>query len=498
MSYSPAQLADIAPGLIDALRFHHFTVADLSEFLGAAGMGAWRRGEPAAVRRLCTTDEPLSVLVRAFLLKDPVDPAAFSELIGQQAVEALLVDGRVACDVIPHVIHGEDRWVFSDIDASMVQHVPGPDHVLGVGAASLSLLDTVPLDPVDSLLDLGTGSGVQVLGQLGVAKHAVGTDVHARALDYARATLAGQDHVELREGSWFEPVAGERFDRIVANPPFVVGLPQIGHVYRDSGLSLDGASELVLSQLAEHLTPGGTAHVLAAWVHTDSDRWQRRVASWLPDNGVCAWIVQRDVVNPEMYVGTWLRDESIDPRSPEAQERTQVWLDYFAEHGVTGIGFGYVAIQRIDDATASDILAEELSHDFSDPLRDEVSEHFVRSAWLREVSAADIIAATYQVRPTVAFEAVSLPDSDEGMGFKPEVTRLTRMDGPRWSHEIDEHLHRIISGLHPAGLSLGEIIELYCMANDLDSDAFGPAVVGACIDLIRHGFIIPTELLEEN
>ncbi|QGU02192.1 Ribosomal RNA small subunit methyltransferase C [Corynebacterium kalinowskii] len=498
MTSSPAQLAAVAPTLVAAFKTHRFTLEGLMDLLGPAGMAAWRRGEPAAVRRLCRADEALPLLVRAFLLKDEVSFDSLAQLIGPEVAALILEDGSVAFDIIPHVVEGEDHWVFSDVDASMVQHVPGPDHVLGVGAASLSLLATVPLDPVDAVLDLGTGSGIQILGQLGVAKRVVGTDVHARALDFARATLAGNDHVELREGSWFEPVAGEKFDRIVANPPFVVGLPQIGHVYRDSGLSLDGASELVVSQLADHLKPGGTAHVLAAWVHTDADRWQSRVASWLPDTGVCAWIVQRDVVDPEMYVGTWLRDESIDPRSPEARERTEIWLDYFAEHGVTGIGFGYVAVQRLDDDVPSDILAEELSHDFSDPLRDEVSEYFLRCQWLREVTTPDILASQFLVRPSLASEKIAIPDQEQGMGFATELTRITRMDGPRWSHEVDEHLLRIVSGLHPAGLSLGEIIDLYAMANDVDVETFGPAAVGACIDLIRHGFIIPSELFQEN
>ena len=99
----------------------------------------------------------------------------------------------------------------------------------------------------------------------------------------------------------------------------VVGLPEVGHVYRDSGLNLDGASELVVSRATEHLTPGGTAHLLAAWVHTSGETWQQRVASWLPDKGIAAWIIQRDVADPALYVSTWLEDESLDVRSLKAK-----------------------------------------------------------------------------------------------------------------------------------------------------------------------------------
>lgn len=501
MTNSPADLAAHTPALFACFREHNFTTGGIADYLGTAGTAAWHRGEPGAVRRLCD-DSPLGILIKAFLLKDPVDPTRLAELVGAEILSVLLDSAhRVAFDIIPHAVSGQNRWVCSDIDASMIKHVPGPDHVLGVGAASLSLLSSVPTNPVESLLDVGTGSGIQLLAQLGVAQRLTGTDVHPRALDFARATLAEHPDVELLAGSWFEPVKGRRFDRIVANPPFVVGLPEVGHVYRDSGLNLDGASELVVSSLADHLTEGGTAHVLAAWVHTADDRWQRRVASWLPDTGVSAWIIQRDLVDPEMYVGTWLRDESIDPRSPEAAERTKVWLDHFAAHGVTGIGFGFVAVQRIADDCPSDIVAEELSHDFSDPLHEEVAEHFLRTEWLRGASPADILGARYLLRPTVATETVSVADLETGMGFAPELTRIVRMDGPRWSHEIDEHLLRIISGLHPSGLPLAEAISLYCLANGLEEDAnrdIVPAVLGACIDLIRHGFLIPTELLEKE
>ena len=123
--------------------------------------------------------------------------------------------------------------------------------------------------------------------------------------------------MDIREGAWFEPVAGEKFERIVANPPFVVGLPEVGHVYRDSGLNLDGASELVVNHVPEHLAPNGTAFILGAWIHAEDEPWERRVASWFPQTGVSAWVCQRDVVDPALYVSTWLKDESIDPRSVE-------------------------------------------------------------------------------------------------------------------------------------------------------------------------------------
>lgn len=518
-------LTELARDLSRLLRGAGFTADGIAAHLGPAITEAMHRGEPGAVRTATGGGTTMDQLIRTFILRDPQERGQVGQLLGPELAQALIdaevltpvdqPDGagagmryRVAIDIRPQVIAGVDRLVLSDADAAMTEHVPGPDHVLGVGAASLSLLRATPTTAVDTVLDLGTGSGVQALGQLSCARKITATDVHPRALDFAEATFAaaGADtggqaaplaEVELLAGPWFEPVRGRRFDRIIANPPFVVGLPEVGHVYRDSGLDLDGATALVVAQAAAHLAAGGTAHLLGAWVHTEDQSWQQRVASWLPDRGVCAWVAQRDLADPAHYVGTWLRDESLDPRSAAAAERTTAWLEHFAAAGVRGVGFGFIALQEIGDHP-SEVLAEEMPQAFTDPLGPEVLEHFARTDWLRRQSVQDLADAQLQVRPGVAREIVEVADTDAGLGFSPAVTRLTRTEGPRWSHQVDSHLSAIIAGLHPQGLNLGETIGLYCMSQGLDVDETLLEAIAAVTDLIRHGLVLPVELLADT
>ena len=503
----PATAAALSRALAEA----HFTNEGIAAHLGPDTTEALYRGEPGVVHAACDDGSRLSGLIRFFLLREPMSVETIAELLSPRlalslldaSVAAELPSGevRVALDVRPHVLAGENRIILSDLDASTTAHVPGPDHVLGVGAASLSLLSASPCSPVETVLDLGTGSGVQAIAQSGFAARVVGTDVHRRALDLAEANLAanGIGNVELREGAWFDPLKGERFDRIVANPPFVVGLPEVGHVYRDSGLSLDGATELVVGDSPAHLAPGGTAHILGAWVHKADEAWQHRVASWLPPTGVSAWVLQRDVVDPGMYVSTWLRDESIDPRSREGIERTVRWLRHFRDEGVRAIGFGWVFLRDIGDAP-SEITAEELSHPFTDPLAPEVAEYFERVAWLRDASTDDILGSRFLLRPGVALEEVSVADTDAGMGFSPRVTRLSRTDGPRFSHEIDAGLRSIVAGLHPQGLALGDIVDLWAASTGGETgggDAdLAASAASAVVDLVRHGIVVPADIAE--
>lgn len=505
-----AGLADTARQLGDALRRAGLTTAGIAEHLGPVASQALYRGEPGVVRHACADGSDLSRLIRFFILRTPVAPSELERVLPAALVRSLIDDAvvapvpdsghiRVALDIRPHVIGGEERLVFSDLDASMSDVVPGREHVLGVGAASLSLLSAAPSSPARTVLDLGTGSGVQALMQAGVSERVVATDIHGRALELARATLAANDvdNVELRQGGWFEPVAGERFDRIVANPPFVVGLPEIGHVYRDSGLDLDGASELVVKHAPEHLAEGGRAFILASWVHVKGEAWQSRVASWLPSTGINAWVLQRDVVDPGMYVSTWLRDESIDPRSAEGIERTERWLSHFADNDVTGIGFGWILLENIGDSP-TEVTAEELSHPFTDPLGPEAEEYFTRTEWLRGKSANDVLDAHFLLRPGLALEEVSLADTSAGIGFAPEVARVARTDGPRFTHDVDAGVLAILSGLNPDGLPLRDVVGLYAAANGLyDYDEIQQveaSAVTAVVDLIRHGLVLPADI----
>jgi len=99
--------------------------------------------------------------------------------------------------------------------------IPRPETELLVDLA----LGRMPAGQCVNLLDLGTGSGCVAL-TLALERpsaRVIAVDASAAALAVARdnADVLGARNVELRLGDWFEPVAGERFDLILANPPYV-------------------------------------------------------------------------------------------------------------------------------------------------------------------------------------------------------------------------------------------------------------------------------------
>lgn len=497
-------LADLAPGLAEAFRRHRFTVGGLEESLGPEGVAALGRSDAAAVRRRARDAGPLGSLVRLFILGDPVEQTEIAATLPEVGIAPGLEAGlwardggttalRSLVDLRPVDTGHGTRWVFADVDGSMVHAPTRPDHVLGVGQASESLLRITPSSPVDTVLDLGTGCGVQLLHALGTGGSGTGTDIAPRCLEFTAATLAVNGlSAELLLGPWFDPVAGRRFDRIVANPPFVVGPAEPGHSYRESGLALDGASRTVIEGTPEHLADGGTGVLLASWVEQGDTDWRARVSSWIPAEGVDAWVLRRDTSDPGLYVWTWLTDEGMDPRDAATAGAADAWLDHFEAEGVTGIGFGYVYLRAIDGP--SSVLCEDLMHPYGDGLGDEAEAYFARTAWLR--AAADrhggqdraLDATVFTVSPDVHLH------QSEALALLREPTVVVeRVTGPRWRHEIDQLTATVLRGARTAALPLEDLVTLAAMSAGEDPDALAGPVRRVAADLFLHGFLIPVD-----
>ncbi len=348
---------DLPARLRDALTGAGFTYDRVAEVLGPQAHDALARNETTPGLRRTAGGSPVETLVRLFLLQAPVAIAAAERalpgLVDQLAAEGILEHtvGEVAArlDVRPYAAGRRDLWVVSDLTPGLDggPNRVGADHVLGISPASTSLAQLTVREPVGRSLDLGTGCGVQALHLADHSGTVVATDVNARALRITRfnAALNDVDNVDVRDGSFFEPVRGERFDLIATNPPFVIS-PATGRrlVYRDSGLPGDQVVEHIVRTAPDHLTEGGWCQVLANWVISRGVPWEERLAGWVTDE--CdAFVVQREVVDPAAYVELWLKDAGLHG-SHDYLDRYDTWLSWFEEQGIEAVGFGWVNLRR--------------------------------------------------------------------------------------------------------------------------------------------------------
>ncbi len=244
-----------------------YTFDGVSDLLGTTAHAALGRNETTPGLRRTTGGSPRETLTRLWLLQATAPLAdverALPGLVDELCVAGILERsvGEVAArvDLRPYAADDRDLWVLGDLTPGLDggPNRVGPDHVLGISPAATSLAQLTVRDPVDSALDLGTGCGVQSLHLAAHARRIVATDVNTRALwitglnaELNGVSTGSTTGIDLREGSFFEPVADERFDLVVTNPPFVIS-PATGErlVYRDSGLPGDRAVEHIVRTL---------------------------------------------------------------------------------------------------------------------------------------------------------------------------------------------------------------------------------------------------------
>ena len=115
------------------------------------------------------------------------------------------------------------------------------------------------VEPGDTLLDVGCGSGVVGVLAQHVGALVTATDIDQRACEAARKT--GIAHV--LHGHLFEPLAGKRFDHVAFNPPYFRGVPSDHPL----GLALYGGNELqivraFIEQVPTYLKANGNAWII--------------------------------------------------------------------------------------------------------------------------------------------------------------------------------------------------------------------------------------------
>lgn len=175
------------------------------------------------------------------------------------------LERRRAGEPVAYLLGRREFWSL-ELEVTSDTLIPRPETELLVELA----LERLPADAPVTLADLGTGSGAIALA-LAVERplaRIIATDHSSAALAVARrnAQRLNLTRIEFREGDWCAPLAGERFDLIVANPPYVAAAdpcwrqgelrfePPAALVSGQDGLD---ALRAIIAAAPEHLLPGG-------------------------------------------------------------------------------------------------------------------------------------------------------------------------------------------------------------------------------------------------
>jgi hypothetical protein len=206
------------------------------------------------------------------------------------------------------------------------------------------------------------------------------------------AALNGVDTIEFREGELFEPVAGERYDLIASNPPYVIS-PESDLVYRDSGREPGELCAQFVAEVPAYLSADGYATLLASWPIGTGASWSAIPRSWVGDDAR-AWVVQINVADVLTHAAQWNAPLGAGGNAARYGAAVDRWVGYARDRGIDRIGYGAVFMQRAG-SVGGVIRADELNAG-----RGSASAHIERvfTADRMTSSLADAAIAELQVR----------------------------------------------------------------------------------------------------
>ncbi|HTG38555.1 peptide chain release factor N(5)-glutamine methyltransferase [Sphingomonas sp.] len=238
----------------------------------------------------CTRDE---LLLRRL---DDATPGGFAGLL----------DRRLAGEPLAYITGTRDFWTITLAVGPGVL-IPRADSETLIEAAVAHFAGRAP---PRHLLDLGTGPGTLLLAALSEwpGARGIGIDASPRALDFARANaeaLGMADRAVFRTGDWAAGI-DDRFDLILANPPYVATDEALGPGVREyePGEALfagaDGLDDYrrIIPALPALIAPGGVAILEIGW------RQGAQVSAQVTAAGRCPRIVHDLGSRPRAVVVT--------------------------------------------------------------------------------------------------------------------------------------------------------------------------------------------------
>lgn len=410
----------------------------------------------------------VNLLIRWFWIGSPVEVPAARELIPERILELFLRcgvltenDGFLTSAV--RISPFNDLLILSDHAVSPA----GPlrnDAVLWPNPTTRLCYNFAMQNPVERTLDLGTGTGVLALAAASHSGRVVATDLNPRAREFCQfnAALHGITNVEFREGNAFQPVRGERFDLILANPPFFV-TPSVRRVFSDNDMELDGFCRSLIRQAPEYLTEKGYCQMLLEWVQLKGQPWRDRISEWVAGLGCDVWVIVTSM-KPSIDYALRRVQEDCDEGTQTADRAalTQSWQNYFESKQVEAIYGGLIVMRRREGS--SRVRMEEWLSVPGRPFGEFVRRMFESRDALESCSDEELL----QARPRLAASArLKQQFARSSEGWTLAGIHLQSGEGLPYSLALQPQVAEFLASCN-GGRTLGELADEMAAALSVD------------------------------
>ncbi len=240
--------------------------------------------------------DPAALAMRMLMFDDAISRAEAESALGDVALDALVDGGFVHHLDDGNYVSPFNLNIVSDIFVICDHLSHGADAVMGAGQTTTFMCDASrPSRRLARGLDLGCGAGTGALSLAAKVDRVIGTDINPRAVTLSRinAALNSIGNIEFREGDMFAPVAGETFEIIVSQPPFVSTPPGLAAAaYESGGARGDELPLRLLREIPAYLAANGRAVILAEWPELAGETVEQHLRAAMPASDIKLMILQ--------------------------------------------------------------------------------------------------------------------------------------------------------------------------------------------------------------
>lgn len=411
-----------------------------------------------------------------------VIPAWFSELC-----EAHGLLERAGGMLEPRVLLTpcEDVWITSDLHRQR-QSDDVAEHILPLNRPARHLCQFLIREPRSTGLDLCSGNGLHAVIVSSYCEKVSTADLSPRSVMFSQfnAALNGRRPFQCYTGDCYEPLAGQSFDIIVCNPPFVI-TPDGEMKYHANAMDLDGFCRQLIQSTPAHLNEGGICQMLCEWVQMPGQAWEERLAAWWEGLGCDVWIILANTQKPETYA----RTRSLDAELTLEQQRIRQdkWLTYLHERRVRAVHGGIITFRRREKGPHWQRI-DRLDNPIEQPAGEAMARIMAAEDFLQSRgNDANLLEWCPRVSPAARLEQESAW-SGEGWESLSAILRMTPELTPPL--QVDQAILAFLS--HCQGENpLGELIGQFAASMGAPPDAISGQILQTVRQLIKRGLLNP-------
>ncbi|HTO89924.1 MAG TPA: methyltransferase domain-containing protein [Candidatus Sulfotelmatobacter sp.] len=243
-------------------------------------------------------------------------------------------------------------WIVAD------GSVGEPESVMPPGPTTEQLGEILPEAIAGSVFEVACGpGGVALLAARRGARRVLGTDLSERAIAIARFNARlNRLEAEFRVGDLTAPAAGERFDLVVAQPPYLFHPPDTPEIlFMHGGERGDTLTLRLIRELPAVIAPGGEALVLSDVSLLAGEELESYVAARLGQVPLRVLLLHAVGPEPDVQAMSYASYQTGGGLGPRYLALARAYLTHLEKIGITRVRQALFVARPVSDSDAASI-----------------------------------------------------------------------------------------------------------------------------------------------